>query len=82
MIQVLVAGPHLLLHRGGPRQLPGNGDDDNDDPDDDEDDDDDKLPLLKPGGPTPNCQSPYSEAELMYVHCTCCVNEFSSSSSF
>ena len=30
VIQVLVAGLHLLLplHQGGPRQLPGNGDDD------------------------------------------------------
>ena len=41
MIQVLVAGPHLLLHlhRGGPRQLPGNGDDDGGTGDDDNDDD-------------------------------------------
>ena len=41
VIQVLVAGLHLLLplHRGGPRQLPGNGDNDNDDNDDPGDDD-------------------------------------------
>ena len=66
MIQVLVAGPHLFLplHRGGPRQLPGNGDDDggdddnddpgddNDDPGDDDDDDYDLLRLHR-GDPPP-----------------------------
>ena len=40
MIQVLVAGLHLLLplHQGGPRQLPGNGDDDGGDDDGGDDD--------------------------------------------
>ena len=43
VIQVLVAGLHLLLplHQGGPRQLPGNGDDDGGDDDNDDPGDDD-----------------------------------------